>query len=262
MNELSRLLGITLLALSLYVVCAHVVRQRSARTTLRNKTVLASHRRGPSQHPRGPTGPPPGRIALLARGSVALAALAAWALAGPFLGLVTCAVGWWALPHALLRLQTHSDKQRSAAFDMQAPMIAELVASCLEAGATIETSLRAVGVALGPPLGEPLESAAQDLRMGGSVSEASAILKKGSSTGLGVMGSAMERSSRSGAPLAGTILDEAAAMRQQWADRTRAHARAVSVRSVLPLALCFLPAFLLLGVVPIVAGLMTSVLTG
>jgi hypothetical protein len=34
----------------------------------------------------------------------------------------------------------------------------------------------------------------------------------------------------------------------------------VGVRSALPLSICFLPAFLLLGVVPVVAGLVRTLL--
>ena len=39
-----------------------------------------------------------------------------------------------------------------------------------------------------------------------------------------------------------------------------ARAKAVGVRTVIPLGLCFLPAFLLLGIVPVVAGLLGLVL--
>ncbi|GIH22507.1 hypothetical protein Aph01nite_08170 [Acrocarpospora phusangensis] len=40
-----------------------------------------------------------------------------------------------------------------------------------------------------------------------------------------------------------------------------AAARKVGVQAVAPLGLCFLPAFVFLGIIPVVAGLATQVLT-
>jgi len=50
--------------------------------------------------------------------------------------------------------------------------------------------------------------------------------------------------------------------RQESRDAAVKSARTVGVRSVIPLMVCFLPAFFLIGVVPIVAGLLTSFLAG
>ncbi len=50
------------------------------------------------------------------------------------------------------------------------------------------------------------------------------------------------------------VAPAAAALRKTHVAAVEARARAAGVRSVAPLALCFLPAYLLVGVVPVVAG--------
>ena len=73
---------------------------------------------------------------------------------------------------------------------------------------------------------------------------------------LGPLGRAMARSHRTGAPVVTAIErlgDELArAARAEVEDR----ARAVGVRAAVPLGLCLLPAFVLIGIVPVVAGLL------
>jgi pilus assembly protein TadC len=68
----------------------------------------------------------------------------------------------------------------------------------------------------------------------------------------------MARAQRSGAPVATTVqrlADElAASARAEVEDR----ARAVGVKAAVPLGVCLLPSFLLLGIVPMVAGLVSG----
>ena len=72
------------------------------------------------------------------------------------------------------------------------------------------------------------------------------------------LGRAMARAQRSGAPVAATVerlADELAASgRAEIEDR----ARAVGVKAAVPLGVCLLPSFLLLGIVPMVAGLVSE----
>lgn len=73
--------------------------------------------------------------------------------------------------------------------------------------------------------------------------------------GVAVLGRTLARAHHTGASVRGTV----DALADQLAEQARAgaedRARAVGVRAALPLGLCLLPAFLLLGVVPVVAGL-------
>lgn len=66
------------------------------------------------------------------------------------------------------------------------------------------------------------------------------------------------RASRTGAPASQTV---AKAARDVWngaEQAAQAQIRAVAVRATAPLALCFLPAFVLVGVVPTALGLLTE----
>jgi hypothetical protein len=50
-------------------------------------------------------------------------------------------------------------------------------------------------------------------------------------------------------------------LRRDARARVEGRARAVGVKAAVPLGLCMLPAFVLLGVVPLVAGSMSAILT-
>ena len=76
---------------------------------------------------------------------------------------------------------------------------------------------------------------------------------------LAPLGRALARAHRSGAPVAETV----ARLAEELAERARAdvedQARTVGVRAAVPLGLCLLPAFLLVGIVPVVAAMVGSV---
>ena len=70
---------------------------------------------------------------------------------------------------------------------------------------------------------------------------------------------AIARSAASGAPLAPTVARVAEEQRSERRWKAEAAAARVGVRAVLPLAVCFLPAFVLVGVVPVVVGVAGSI---
>jgi hypothetical protein len=71
---------------------------------------------------------------------------------------------------------------------------------------------------------------------------------------------ALARATTTGAPLAAGVRELAAEMRERARWAALEQARRAGVRAVGPLAACFLPAFVLLGVVPVVAGVAASLL--
>lgn len=71
---------------------------------------------------------------------------------------------------------------------------------------------------------------------------------------------AFERSARTGAPVADECRRVAAALRDDQLASVQRQARGVGVRAVLPLMTCFLPAFVLVGVVPVIASLIGGLL--
>ena len=71
----------------------------------------------------------------------------------------------------------------------------------------------------------------------------------------------MVRSAASGAPLAGVLARVAEDLRRDRQQVVEVAARAAGVRAVAPLGACFLPAFVLVGVVPVVVSLATGLLS-
>ena len=138
------------------------------------------------------------------------------------------------------------------------PLCADLLASALRAGAPVDRAVAAVADALGGPLGERLERAARSLRMGAEPAEAWTHLSDVAGTDR-LVGAAI-RSSASGGALAGALTRLADDLRADRAVVADAAARRAGVLIVLPLGLCFLPAFVLAGLVPVVIAVLGEVL--
>jgi pilus assembly protein TadC len=154
------------------------------------------------------------------------------------------------LPRWLRRLEPAASRERRRQIDADLPVAMDLLAGCLAAGATAPSALTTVAAALGGPLGDPLDQVAATLRLGGH--PALAWQGLGDDELLAPLARTFVRALESGSAL-GPALDRAA--RDARARRRRAAeeaARAVAVRAVGPLGACFLPAFVVLGVVPMV----------
>jgi hypothetical protein len=70
------------------------------------------------------------------------------------------------------------------------------------------------------------------------------------------VGTAALRSSRTGAPLAEAVARAAHSARVTAQQAAQGQVRAVAVKATAPLALCFLPAFVLIGILPTALGLL------
>lgn len=134
----------------------------------------------------------------------------------------------------------------------QAPIVAELLATALSAGATIPEALTVVFRVTEEPLRSQLDATLTAIELGADPYAAwSPWLDE---PALSPIAHAIIRSQHSGAPVS-AVLDAAASdMRRAYRDDVESRARAAGVRAVAPLALCYLPAYLLVGVVPVVAG--------
>ena len=154
------------------------------------------------------------------------------------------------------RVQNRHSKKRSrdttGPLLAQAPIVADLLATAIAAGATVAEGLRVVAQAVEEPIRSRLQAVMTALDMGADPHTAwSSWLDE---PALSPIAQAIIRSQHSGSPLS-TVLDAAASdMRQAHRADIEARARAAGVRAVAPLALCYLPAYLLVGVVPVVAG--------
>ncbi|MFI5894297.1 type II secretion system F family protein [Actinoplanes sp. NPDC051513] len=138
------------------------------------------------------------------------------------------------------------------------PLGADLLAAALRAGAPIDRAAAAVAEALGGPLGERLQRTARSLRLGAEPTEAWQHLD--GLDGAERLVAAAVRSSASGGALAGAFGRLADDLRADRAVAAEAAAQRAAVLIVLPLGLCFLPAFLLAGLVPVVIAVLQDVL--
>lgn len=142
----------------------------------------------------------------------------------------------------------------------QLPLAADLLAACISAGAGPREAAEAVGESLGGPVGERLARAAAELRLGGEPARAWGWF--GRIPGAEALGRCLERADSTGAPAAVPVSRLAERFR---ADRARAVAlrgRKAQVLITAPVGLCFLPAFLAVGVAPVVIGLADGLLNG
>lgn len=126
----------------------------------------------------------------------------------------------------------------------------ELVATCLDAGATPAAALEAAGTNLGSSLGAAMARAGGALAAGATVAEA--LPDDGP---LAPLAAVFRRSSQTGSAMSEQLIGIAAQLRADEQYERLAKAHRVGVLSALPLGLCMLPAFLLLAVVPAVIGL-------
>lgn len=138
----------------------------------------------------------------------------------------------------------------------QAPVVADLLGTAIAAGATVPEALVVVSRAMDDPIRSRLASVVTAIELGADPNSAWATWLD--EPALSPVAQAIIRSQHSGSPLS-VVLDSAAAdMRHAYRADVEARARAAGVRAVAPLALCFLPAYLLVGVVPVVAGFARS----
>lgn len=161
-------------------------------------------------------------------------------------------------PLLLGRLESRSQRRSREALERQAPACCDLLAACLSAGSSTADAARAVADALGEPIATALRRMVSAQELGSDPLSAWSSLAEHAA--LRPIARAAARSAETGAPLAGLLSAVAEDQRDAHRARAEAAARAAGVKSVAPLAACFLPAFLLVGIVPVVASLATPLL--
>ena len=134
-----------------------------------------------------------------------------------------------------------------------APLAFDLLATCIDVGLALPTALRVVAASVAEPLAHPLVIAAAGLERGLTVEEASVSL---TADGLGDLAAVRLAAETGGPGLGPSLRSIAAEARAAAGAAARASARRAGVWAVGPLTLCFLPAFVLVGVVPVVVGLL------
>jgi pilus assembly protein TadC len=157
------------------------------------------------------------------------------------------------------RVEPAASRRRRQVLVLQTPQALELMASCLAAGLPVRGACSVVADAFDGPVAEDLGRvrAATDL----GVADADAWLQLVDHAQLGPAAADLARSVESGTLLVTTLRHHAVQARGRREAALQVVARSVGVRSVLPLMTCFIPAFLLLGVVPTVASALARALS-
>jgi Flp pilus assembly protein TadB len=163
-------------------------------------------------------------------------------------------VGIGAAAGALLTRRAASTAQHHLRrqVDRDLPLALDLLSAALSAGLTPVAATLTAGRVLHGSLGTALLAVAARARAG--LDPWSALEEPGNPT-LQRLAAAARRSAESGAPLQPWIAAVVLDLRSQDVPRAEEAARAAGAWAVLPLGLCFLPAYLALGVVPALIGL-------
>jgi Flp pilus assembly protein TadB len=194
--------------------------------------------------------------ALLVGATVAVGA-ACLALADPLGGAVTaaalCPVAWFGLARV-------RGRPTRPGLDASVPLVLDLTAAALRAGRPPADALAAAATAADPAVRRAFERVAGLLRLGADPGQAWAVLPQDGP--LGPVAVVAVRSAASGARLAAAFERLGGELRAEAAAAAAARAHRAGVVALAPLGLCFLPSFVLLGVVPVVVGVARTALGG
>ncbi|WP_433197873.1 type II secretion system F family protein [Nocardia sp. CA-107356] len=143
----------------------------------------------------------------------------------------------------------------------------DLLAACLRAGLPMAAAARAVAPGAPAVLGAALCRAADLLALGADAAMAWDQVARDGADQPGAeevdsLARMARRSARSGASLAAAVGELAEQRRSGVEDAAAARAERAGVLIGGPLGLCFLPAFICLGIVPVIIGLAGRVLGG
>lgn len=186
----------------------------------------------------------PGRRLLMTGATGLLVTFVVGLPQGPVLGALAGAAVWW--------LHRRTSRPRKAD-----PMLVaatwDLLAACLRAGLPVPTAITAVAGELPGDAARALRAAGDLLALGAD--PVTAWTPAVSCPETAALARGARRAAQSGTGLASLVADLAVALRAGASDASEAAAQRVGVLITAPLGLCFLPAFICLGIAPVVAGL-------
>lgn len=156
---------------------------------------------------------------------------------------------WAPRPLRATRAVLPGRRKRSEHERVDDAVVLDLVRAALASGVDVVSAVDAVGAALPSEQGAPYRRAAKALRLGASWEAAWTRRSRAAD--------ALEPAWTDGVDPEPLLAHAAAAIRRTRQAKAREAAARLGVRLVLPLGLCLLPAFVLLGLVPVLlaAGL-------
>lgn len=185
-----------------------------------------------------------------------LAFIAGWAFLGGIVGVLAgcgASVLSW---RVLGRAESPSHRRRRELLEAELPWAVQLLAGCVAAGGAVGPALQVVADAMPGPLGDELGRLHHRLALG--VDPVLVWRELSTHEQLGALGRSLVRAHESGTPVVASVQALAEDLRARRHTRVEERARSVDVKASAPLGVCFLPAFLLLGVVPMVVGIFST----
>ena len=181
-------------------------------------------------------------------GAAAFVGGPAGVVAGLVVGVVTAVV--------VTRAETPTSRRRRAEVRRDLPHLVTLLAAGLRSGAAPAEAASVACAALPGPAADRLSGAVARLAVGADPGEVWSRL--GADPELGPLGRSLARSQATGAAVVPVIERLAGDLAERSRADAEQRAQAVGVKAALPLGLCLLPAFVLVGIVPLVAGLLAA----
>lgn len=182
----------------------------------------------------------------------ALCALAGWYVLGGWLGVAAAPVAGLVAWRFLDRLESRAERQRRERLARSLPHTVDLLAATLVAGASPTAAIGLIAGAVDSPMSDELAGISARLALG--VDPVRVWAEVGRDPQIGPLGRSLVRAIETGASVSEAMLRLAEDLRRDSRAETEQVARSVGVKAAVPLGLCLLPAFVLTGVVPLVAG--------
>jgi Flp pilus assembly protein TadB len=172
--------------------------------------------------------------------------------AAPVVAVGVGLVAWWYAG----RGESPAERRTRQQVRRDLPHLVDLLAAALRSGATAGAAVRLACAALPGPAADRLSGVTHRLELGVEPAQVWESLSEDAE--LAPLGRALARSHRTGAGVVPTVEQLAEELARASTGQVEERARAVGVRAALPLGLCLLPSFLLLGIVPLVVGLLSE----
>jgi Flp pilus assembly protein TadB len=163
------------------------------------------------------------------------------------------AVATWAV---IARAEPAAVRRARVAARRDLPHLVGLLADALRGGRAPVEALAVAVAALPGPGADRLAAVLPRLRLG--VDPAVVWAELADDPDLGQLGRALGRAHETGAAISASVERLAVELARSARAEVEDRARAVGVRAAVPLACCLLPSFVLLGIVPVVAGLLST----
>ncbi|MEO9322728.1 type II secretion system F family protein [Nocardioides sp. C4-1] len=173
--------------------------------------------------------------------------------AGLVAGVVAAAAVWVVVG----RSEPPDARRRRAEVRRDLPAVVALLAAALRSGAASAEAVGLVARALPGAAADRLGPVVARLQLG--VAPATVWADLAADADLAPLGRTMARAQDSGAPVAAAVERLADDLARRARADVEDRARAVGVKAAVPLGLCLLPSFVLIGIVPLVAALLESI---